>query len=380
VQRRGQVAVRLGERRLGLEQPAAGGHLVGQVQHVDPVRAVLGHGHQGRHRIPDDPDAGDVGDAADEGDRRLVRLHGQVAVAVGAQQPGDRPGGGHRSGGAGAGQGRVHDRVTRPAGGREPVRLPQFGRGGEQHRDALGRVAVLVQVDRHRRHAGHRQVEPLGDVVQERQDPAADAGIHVARDPGRGGQGGHLADRVEHAVRIGRGADHDQRRPLVQQVGDGGDVGPAGDRVDRHVRDLEIEQMGRLAERGVRGHRQEQPGAPGAAVPAPALPGGEDRQQAALRAAAGQRADRVGPAAEQCERGADQVVLDPGDAGEGGRVEGVGPLERGLGGRGQRLDVVAPGVVDVGHGGAAVGRDVAGLQRGELGEYVLRAHSGSSSW
>ena len=118
-------------------------------------------------------------------------------------------------------------------------------------------------------------------------------------------------------------------------------------------------------------------GRPGPAPRAPGLPGGQDGEQAALGAAAGQRADGAGSAAEQREGGADQVVLDARDARERGRVEGVGPLERRLGAGGQVVDVGTPGVVDVGHRGAAVRGHVAGLQRGQFGQHVLRAHAGS---
>ena len=135
-----------------------------------------------------------------------------------------------------------------------------------------------------------------------------------------------------------------------------------------------------LAEGGVRRDRQQQPGAAGAAR-AP-----RHRSRAA-RTASRQLSvpplvsvpTAAGPAAEQGERGAHQVVLDARDAREGGRVEGVGPLERRLRGGRQLLDVRAPRVVDVGHRGAAVGRHVPGLQGGQLGQHVLRASRGVSS-
>ena len=158
--------------------------------------------------------------------------------------------------------------------------------------------------------------------------------------PARGRERGHLADRVEDAVRVGRRADDHQRRPLVEPARDRGDVGPAGDRVDRHVDDLEAEQVRGLVERRVGGDGQEQPRESGrrrAARHVSRAASTASRQLSVPPLVSVPTAPGPPPSSAQC--GADQVVLDAGDARERGRVEGVGPLERGLGAGGELVDV-----------------------------------------
>ena len=140
---------------------------------------------------------------------------------------------------------------------------------------------------------------------------------------------GELGDRVDHPVRIARGRADDQGGALVEGGPGGSHVGPLRMRIDRDPHDLDVEQVPGLEERRMHrgGHHHR-----GVAVRLtrefpPALACGEDREHARLGPPGGERADLTGrPRAEQAEPRGHEVVLDGGEAGEGGGIEAVDVL------------------------------------------------------
>ena len=179
-----------------------------------------------------------------------------------------------------------------------------------------------------------------------------------------------------HAVRVGRRADHHQRRPLVERCRR---RRPASarqvDRVDRDVDDVEVEQVRGLAEGGVRGDREQQPRSPGAAPRAPGLPRRQHGEQAALGAPAGERAHRLRSATEQRGR-----RRRPGRSRAGPRWgRPSGPARSSTG-----TPPARPPRAPRGRRGRSRRRRpswrrrawaVAGLQRGELGQHLVGAHA-----
>jgi hypothetical protein len=168
--------------------------------------------------------------------------------------PEHRPRRGQRPGRLRTLHGRVDHRIARPARVRIPGVPAQLGLREQQHRGALRRVAVLVQVDRQRAGSRHGQVERRR-VGQEGQHPAADAGVHVAAHAALGRGRGDRRHRVDGAGRVRRGGGHDEHGPVGDRVGQRVDQRPEV-RVDRCRHDGQPEVVRRLVERRMRGHRQ----------------------------------------------------------------------------------------------------------------------------
>ena len=94
--------------------------------------------------------------------------------------------------------------AARPVGGGEVLVAAQLEAAVEHHRGALGRVAVLVGVGRHRRHARQAEVERrhrVAELLGPRQHEPAEAGVGVEADAALPGQLARAPDRVDHAVR-----------------------------------------------------------------------------------------------------------------------------------------------------------------------------------
>ena len=116
------------------------------------------------------------------------------------------------------------------------------------HRSALGDVAVLVDVARHRGHARQSEVEGLDvapEVLEERQHEATDARVDVTANAGVVGQRGEFLDGVHDAVGVvERRRDH-HRRAIAQGVSHRRHVA-APFRVEGHRHEVEVEVVGRF--------------------------------------------------------------------------------------------------------------------------------------
>ena len=212
---------------------------------------------------------------------------------------------------------------------------------------------LVTPVDRERP-GRHRAAEPRG----ERQHPAADAGVDVAADAALGGQRGDLGDRVDDAVRVRRRAGHHEHRVVVDRRRHRGGVGTEV-RADRHRapprRRSSAAALWKAACAVVGQHHARGRSTSGRASRA-ALHG----QQHRLGAAGGHRADHAVRRVEQVGGEADQVVLHRQQARERRGVEAVGAGVRRHRLAADLVDLVEPGVVDVGQGAAAVHRQVVG--------------------
>ena len=162
--------------------------------------------HRGR-RIAAHLQAVDGLDAGPQRQSRIVRGPGQLDVAVVADVHQRGPGRGDRSRRPRPGHGRRGVEPAQPVGGHEQLLAGQLVRPVEDHRDALRRVAVLVDVGRHGSHAGEPEVEGLveaSELGQEGQEEAAHAGVDVAQDAPVQRQRGDVGNGVDHALGIRR--------------------------------------------------------------------------------------------------------------------------------------------------------------------------------
>src|SRR5262249_37698302 len=152
-------------------------------------------------------DAVDLGDALFDGRGRLDDAAHRVEVAGFAK--------GHHRGPArrtqrartGTGERRAEVEAARPLRGLVVLEVAQVLVAVQHHRGALGRVAVLVRVGRHRRDAGNPEVERWHVVAEPfgpRQYEAAEARVGVEPDVARARELGEFADRVDHPVREAR--------------------------------------------------------------------------------------------------------------------------------------------------------------------------------
>ena len=138
-------------------------------------------------------------------------------------------------------------------------------------------------------------------------------------------------------------------------------------RRDGHRIPLQVEQQRRLLERRVHGRRGQQAGSRRGirTLCPPQVSRGLDRQQAALGAAAGDRADHRAATVQHPPGEADQVALHRRDRREHRRVEAVQRTRQGGRGIRQLVEVVAAGVVHIRQHPAAVRRGVGGAQRAQ---------------
>ena len=91
-----------------------------------------------------------------------------------------------------------------PFRGREVLVVTEFVAPIEHHRCALGGVAELVRVSRHRGDARQTEVEwrhVVAQLLRPRQDEPAEAGIGVETDATGAGQLRQLFNRVDQAMR-----------------------------------------------------------------------------------------------------------------------------------------------------------------------------------
>ena len=240
----------------------------------------------------------------------------------------------------------------------------------QQDRYTLGRVTVLVQVHRCRRHTGDAHVDRF--IQDERQCPPADAQVQVAQDVPLLGGGSDLGHRVDHTVGVTGRGHHGQRGAVVHRLdhrrGVGLEMG-----VHRDVDHLDPEQPRTLAKGRVRGHRQQHRGSSLPTTCAVPLAGAEHGEHATLGSAAGHRADRVRASPVQVQRPAGEVVLDRRDAGEGGGVQAVAPPGCRGGGQSDFSQFRIPGFEVVTRRLGVV--EVERAQGGELGHDLVSGQS-----
>ena len=192
-------------------------------------------------------------DARPERLRGVVCCPGEVQVTVEADVHQRGPGGSYRTGRACAGHGGRGVEASEPVTRGEYLMPGQLVRAVENHRDAFGRVAVLVDVGRHRRDAGETEVEWLGkapELGEKGQEESTHTCIDVTEDPPLLGQRGDVGDRVDHALGVRRRrADHHDRRVGAGSV-EGVDV-DAKVCGDRYPDQFDVEVVRRLGECGV---------------------------------------------------------------------------------------------------------------------------------
>ncbi len=244
-----------GEGQLRLDVPAARGHLVGDRE--DVAGAVGRQRDEGRVRCGDDLHAVDLRESSHDRVRALEGGACEPLVALVTEGAHHRPGSGQRPSRLRRLEGRVEHRVAGPVGTREELRPPQRGLAVQQQGRALGRVRVLVQVDRDARDAldverpgRDRATEALGV----RQQPAADAGVDVAPGAGACRHGGDLGDGVHHPVGVRRCGGDDEHGAPVDRLGHGRRV-RAEVLAHRDGTQLDAEVVRGLVEGGVRRRR-----------------------------------------------------------------------------------------------------------------------------
>ena len=190
--------------------------------------------------------------------------------------------------------------------------------------------------------------------------------------PASAASGGQLGDRVDHALRVLRGAAHHQHGVGADERGHGVDVG-APVVAHRHLVQPEPEVVGGLVERGVGAGRHDHLRLGDAPLLAAALAGGLHRAEDALGAAGGHEAGDVVVAVEQVGGDAHDVALDAAEARERLGVEGV-VVEEHLGDRLHHRVRLGAGVVDHPEGLAVLPAHVAGAQLGERVDDLGLAH------
>ena len=133
--------------------------------------------------------------------------------------------------------------------------------------------------------------------------------------------------------------------------------------------------MARLVERGVRRGGQHHGGPLDLRV---GVPGRLHGEQQGLGASRGGTAHRAGRPVQQVGCHPHQVLLHPQQQGEGGRVEPVGAAVGGQRLPPELVGLRQAGVVDVGQGAAAVGRQVVLAEPDQLPAQLLGAFTGCS--
>ena len=304
---------------------------------------------------------------------------GQPEVALVADRGHHRPRAGDRPAGAG-GLGRlVEHRVARPRGRGEELRPAQRGVAVQQQRGALGGVGVLVGVDadrrdaldrerprRHRRGpAGRRTAAPSRRCRRRRGSArrrrGAAAAISVTGSTTPWAYDGALATTSTVRSSIAAAIAAASARKSA----------PTG-----HQHRLDAEVVRGLVERRVRGGGQHHGRAArrrAGSRARPARPAGSTRCPPDVTVPTAPSGASSRPAGEP-----DELVLHPEQAGEGGRVEGVGAGVRRHGLAADPVHLGVAAVVHVGQRAAAVDGQVARLQRTQPVEGVHV--SGLMSW
>ena len=162
-----------------IEAPAAAAHVLHDLVNV---KAVIGGERDDPERVAEHPQPGYGRDTIAYSRPGRQDPPGRFGVAVLADRHHGRPAGGGQGAGPAAGQRGGQVEPARPVGHRVVLELPQFPAPVQHDRRALGRIAVLVRVGRHRGHAGQPEVEGRYRIAQPprpRQDEPAEAGIDV---------------------------------------------------------------------------------------------------------------------------------------------------------------------------------------------------------
>ena len=160
-----------------------------------------------------------------------------------------------------------------------------------------------------------RDVE--AELLAERQDEPAEAGVDVQADARFDRDVGERTDRVDGAVAVVAGRPDDGHRLVVDVVGHPVDVDLGRRRVDRRPAELDAEQVARLVERRVRRLRLDQVGPGHAAGRRRVLAVGEDGVADAAGPARRDEAGAIvvdGLAVQQVERHRDDLGLELGGA------------------------------------------------------------------
>src|SRR6516225_9051694 len=278
-----------------VQAPAAAAHVLQDLEHV---QAILGAERDDPQRVAEHADARDPRDAVADFRAGLQNPAGRVEIPALADGDHRRPARGRQRTGPAPRERGGQVQATRPVGARVVLELPQVLSAVQDHRRALGGVAVLVRVGRHRGDARqpeverrHRVAEPLGPG----HDEPPEAGIDVAAGAALGGQRGDLRYRVDHTVRERRRRRHHDCGPLRDGLGHGRQVGLEA-LVHRHPDQRHIEEPGGLVERRVRGHRRDDLRRGDATTGPGEVPVRLHRQQDALGPAGGDRAGNGGAA------------------------------------------------------------------------------------
>ena len=238
----------------------------------------------------------------------------------------DRPGGRDGPAGPGAGHGGRGINAAGPIRIHKELVATQRRVAIQDHRSALGRVRVLVQVHRQRRDARDAEIE-RGDRVSQfahkGQHKTADAGVGVKQDAVLLRHLGQIGDGVHHAMRIGRGRADDQdcvgrhgrfdRRHVRREIG----LDRRAHRLDREI--VRRFFKGRVGRQG-HDHLGVRDLGPGGARP---IAGRLDRHQDALRPARGHIAHHLPVPTQQVGGHGDHLGLESPQAGKGGGVEAV---------------------------------------------------------
>ena len=173
----------------------------------------------------------------------------------------------------------------------------------DDHPCALGRVAVLVEVDRDAGDTRDGEVprrDGMAEAGQVGEGHPAHAGVDMAVDVAFGRQRGDVGDRVDDALRVLGGGPDDQHRVVVDRCGHRIDVGPPV-AAHRDPTALDTEVVAPLLERGVGTGGQDDVGRSDPLLAAPPLAGRLHRHQQALGATCGDVARRLCGAFNQSE-------------------------------------------------------------------------------
>jgi hypothetical protein len=192
----------------------------------------------------------------------------------------------------------------------------------DDHRRALGAVAVLVDVGGHGGDTRNAEVEGRNrraEAFQEGEQEASETRIGVERDAPFGGEGRELGNGVDDSERIvGRRAD-DEGGPVGKELLHRVDVGAVVP-IHGRLHELEPEVLRRLGEGGMGGHGRQQLGLLDAALGTGPVSGRFHGHQDALGAARRHRAGCVVACVEQISRHRDDVGLHAAQARE---TEGI---------------------------------------------------------
>ena len=205
-----------------------------RVAHRERIEGVLvagrdAHRHALRFRLTEDRQPFDRPDAVDHADAGVDGELGEPEVALDAEVVERGPRRGHGQRGPCALHAGARVEAAEPVVEHEGLVAAQRLGAVEHHRRALRRVAELVQVGADGGDAVHPEVprrHVVAQLLDEREQEAAHAGVGVEAGARVGGHGRELGDGVDHALRVLRRAAHHQHRVRPDGLRHGVDVGP----------------------------------------------------------------------------------------------------------------------------------------------------------